>query len=84
MLFRSTYNGIIIWIEASKFKSKEGCDFIKNMVYVKDEGVWTTDYLYSPLHNMVAKGKLSIVDDKLIVRGKKFGISDSRKFTRIK
>lgn len=81
----STFFAKLIWVKNQKKKEREGMVFIKGMKYDEQKAQWLTDYMYSPDHRMVAKGILWIESDgTLNVRGKKFGISQVEKFSRIK
>jgi Uncharacterized protein conserved in bacteria (DUF2147). len=78
----STFSARLVWVADEKKKSREGMLFIKGMVYDETAGEWRTDWMYSPDHNMTAKGFLSIKDGILYVKGRKLGISGTEKFTR--
>lgn len=59
------------------------------MVYSKDikfkDGKWFTEYLYSPEHGMVATGEIWLErKDVLKIKGKKFLITKTQSFTRVK
>lgn len=78
----STYGARLIWVLKEKNKDREGLVFIKNMKYDPAGKQRIADYMYSPDHNMTAKGFLSITDGVLTVKGRKFGISGTEHFTR--
>ncbi|MDD2595662.1 MAG: DUF2147 domain-containing protein [Bacteroidales bacterium] len=79
----SLFYGKLVWVKEAKHQDRVGLVFIKGMKYDSQSNTWKTDYMFSPDHNMVAKGVLRLEDGILYVKGRKFGISATERFTRV-
>lgn len=77
-----TFCAKVLWHVDPKKQDRINLVFIKGMHYNPSDNTWTTSYMYSPDHRLIAKGTLWIKDDVLYVKGRKFGISATRRFFR--
>lgn len=77
-----TFCAKVLWHVNPKKQDRINLVFIKGMRYNPSDNTWTTSYMYSPDHRLIAKGTLWIKDDVLYVKGRKFGISATRRFFR--
>lgn len=62
---------------------------ILGMVYCKNikfkDGKWVTDHLYSPEHGLIATGEMWLEGTNVLkIKGKKFLITKTQSFTRVK
>jgi uncharacterized protein (DUF2147 family) len=79
----STFRAKLIWCASPKKQDRVGLVYIKDMTYNASDSTWTTSYMYSPDHRLTARGTLWIKNGILYVKGRKFGISATRRFFRI-
>ncbi|NMB36864.1 MAG: DUF2147 domain-containing protein [Bacteroidales bacterium] len=79
----NSFGAKLVWCASPKKQDRVGLVYIKDMTYNASDSTWTTSYLYSPDHGLTARGTLWIKDGILHVRGRKFGISATRRFSRV-
>jgi uncharacterized protein (DUF2147 family) len=77
-----TFCAKVLWHVDPKKQDRINLVFIKGMRYNASDNTWTTSYMYSPDHRLTARGTLWIKDGILYVKGRKFGISATRRFFR--
>ena len=77
-----TFCAKVLWHIDPKKQDRINLVFIKGMHYNASDNTWTTSYMYSPDHRLTARGTLWIKDGILYVKGRKFGISATRRFFR--